>query len=56
MPVWLVDYMLTVSGATRITDIALDDINSYLKGLDEYHDKSQDIYSGVGYDWDRISH
>ncbi len=56
MPIWLIDYILTVSDAERITDISLNDINDFLRGLDEYHEQSQDIYSDVGHDWDRISH
>lgn len=37
LPVWLEDYLLTVSGAKRITDLTLDDINDFLRGLDDYY-------------------
>ena len=56
MPLWLIDYILTVSDAKRITDISLNDINDFLRGLDEYHEQSQNIHSDVGHDWDRVSH
>ena len=56
MPLWLIDYILTVSDAKRITDISLIDINDFLRGLDEYHEQSQNIHSDVGHDWDRVSH
>lgn len=37
IPVWLADYLLTVSDAERITDLTVDDINDFLRGLDDYY-------------------
>ena len=34
------DYILSVADATCISDIPLDDINSFLEGLDEYYEES----------------
>ena len=56
LPVWLIDYILTVADAGRITDISLDDINDFLQGLDEFHERSQDIHSELGHDRDRVGH
>ena len=42
IPVWLVDYILTVADAGRITDISLDDINDFLQGLEDYHKNKHD--------------
>jgi hypothetical protein len=55
LPVWLIDYILTVADAGRITDISLDDINDFLQGLDEFHERSQDTYSDLGHDRVRIN-
>ena len=54
IPVWLVDYILTVADAGRITDISLDDINDFLQGLEDYYGGSKDIHSVVGHDWLRV--
>lgn len=51
MPLWLIDYILTVTDAKHITDIAINDINDFLKGLDEHHEQSQDLHRDVGHDW-----
>lgn len=37
IPVWLADYLLTVSDAERITDLTIEDINDFLRGLDDYY-------------------
>lgn len=31
-----VNYLLSVAGVDKISDISLQDINSYMKGLDDY--------------------
>jgi hypothetical protein len=55
IPVWLVDYILTVADAESITDIALQDINDFLQGLEDYYDRPQDVHIIVGHDRARVS-
>ncbi len=37
IPVLMRDYLLTVAEKRNIMDIPLEDINGYLRGLDEYY-------------------
>ena len=37
IPVLMRDYLLTVAEKKNIMDIPLEDINGYLRGLDEYY-------------------
>ena len=36
IPVWMVDYLLTVSGARRIEQLSIEDINGFISGIDDY--------------------
>ena len=35
-----VEYILSVADASCISEVSLDDINSFLEGLDEYNEES----------------
>jgi hypothetical protein len=37
IPVLMRDYLLTVAEKKNIMDIPLEDINGYIRGLDEYY-------------------
>ena len=56
IPVWLVDYILTVADAGNITEISIEDINAFLAGLADFYDRPQDVHSIVGHDRTRVSH
>jgi hypothetical protein len=39
------EYLCTVAGVDSITDISLDEINSYMSGLEDFYNKeSNDVY------------
>lgn len=37
IPLLMKEYILSVSGKQKITEIPLSDINSFLEGLEKYH-------------------
>ena len=37
IPIWLVDYLLTVADADHIEELSLQDINDFLQGLEDFH-------------------
>ena len=45
IPPLIEDYILTVAERKHIMSIPLDDINSFLDGLHEYHKTKQEEYS-----------
>lgn len=45
IPPLVADYILTVAERKHIMSIPLDDINSFLDGLHEYHKTKQEEYS-----------
>ena len=57
IPVWLVDYLLTVADAGHISELSIADINDFLEGLDGYYRdrERQDVHSDVGHDRSGIS-
>lgn len=44
IPTLTVDYILSVSDADNISDIPLEDINSFLNGLEDYDSSTSNHY------------
>jgi hypothetical protein len=43
IPQNIVDYMVTVTGEQDLKSVPLEDISSFLEGLDEFHSRMDEI-------------
>ena len=43
IPLMIQDYVLTVANEKRIMDVPLEDINSFIDGLHQYHEMKPEL-------------